>query len=136
MGSDHATFLANLFSLFYEGNMQILKRKKMLCQPKSFVIHSHLQMIQLPSIMRIFKNITRIFIQLSWNSKKESQVNKKDNFLDLNINMQNSRFKQNFMINEAISILSKSGYHENQVVFHIRFFTQQCLKKYSVRIFL
>ena len=86
--------------------------------------------------MRIFKNITRIFSQLSWNSKKESQVNKKDNFLDLNINMQNSRFKQNFMINEAISILSKSGYHENQVVFHIRYFTQQCLKKYSVRIFL
>lgn len=39
--------------------------------------------------------------------------------------MQNSRFKQNFMINEAISILSKSGYHENQVVFHIRYFTQQ-----------
>ena len=35
----------------------------------------------------------------------ENQINRSPNFLDLNINIQNLDFKQNFTINETIPIL-------------------------------
>ena len=62
-------------------------------------------MIKLPSIMRILrKNIWNIY-PTELELKKENQINKNSNFLDLGIKIQNSRFQQKFTIKEKILIL-------------------------------
>ena len=77
----------------------------MLCQPESFVIYSDLWMIKLPSIMRILrKNIWNIY-PTELELKKENQINRNSNFLNLGIKIQNSRFQQKFTIKETILIL-------------------------------
>ena len=55
--------------------------------------------------MRILrKNIWNIY-PTELELKKESQINKNSNFLDLGIKIQNSRFQQKFTIKEKILIL-------------------------------
>ena len=77
----------------------------MLCQLESFVIYSDLWMIKLPSIMRILrKNVWNIY-PTELELKKENQINRNSNFLDLGIKIQNSRFQQKFTIKETILIL-------------------------------
>ena len=71
-------------------------------------------MIKLPSIMRILrKNIWNIY-PTELELKKENQINKNSNFLDLGIKIQNSRFQQKFTIKETILILIQLGFHMNQ----------------------